>query len=64
VLPTDYLSSLGFPAAAYPDWEFDLVEEFERKFRIPLSMKALPSNLNTLDDWVKFLATLLRQSAH
>ncbi len=60
VRPSDQLGEdLGFPAVAYSDWEFDLAEEFEREFNVPLSVKALPPDLSTLGVWVEYLVTVL-----
>jgi hypothetical protein len=46
------------PDVTYSDWDFDLFEDFEREFRVDLSRIRSPAKIDTVRDWIRFLASM------
>lgn len=50
--PGEPLREVGFHAAVFGDWDFDLAEDFEREFGHELKFSELVGELQTAADWV------------
>jgi hypothetical protein len=54
----DLTQDLLLPDVTYSDWDFDLFEDFEREFRVDLSRIRSPAKIDTVRDWIRFLASM------